>query len=465
MTTNAHASEQDATIERVGGTGAAAESTQGEGQPELGGEWPASDDTQPGLVVNIAFPFTLETPAFGPSRPFVGDRPAKAAYLDALERELASLDEETRARPVSAVRLSGGASIMNADKMCHLVRSVRKTLNLVRGAEVAIDVEPLTVCTPSLTDWTSCGITRVNLAAISVHDEELSAMKAGHTREQLQNAMLFLGKFHMPHVSVELMYGLPGQTKTSWERSLVTIAEMGYPHIRVVPLVDARAERADGAQAEAEARASADKDGAEAESGAQASAGVQAEEPIEAGAQAGAEANASGRAAGAKAAGTEASAETQVGSRPDAQTAGATDPTATADPDAAQLPGREERRAWYKLASEVLEAHGYVQYASGAFVHTTTPHARDPFDEAVRAGADVLGLGAGARSRIDGFVYENACDFDLYVQHSAEFETIVRNPMRLDEAALKAAHARPFSELTASERFEQVELAGATYAR
>lgn len=379
-------------------------------QPGCGGKGPE-------LVVNIAFPFTLETPAFGPSRPFVGDRAAKAAYVDALERELASLDEETKARPVSAVRLSGGASIMNADKVCHLVRSVRKTLNLVQGAEVSIDVEPLTVCTPSLTDWTSCGITRVNLAALSVLDDELRAMGAGHTREQLQNAMLFLGKFHMPHVSVELMYGLPGQTKTSWKRSLITIAEMGYPHIRVVPLVDARAEDAD-------------------ERGAQ--------------------------VAGAPS----AAASSQVAGAAEAQASAADPEAATADPSAARpLPGREEHRAWYQLASEVLEARGYVQYAPGAFVSTTAPHARDPFDEHVRAGADVLGLGAGARSRVDGFVYENACDFDLYVEHSAEFETIVRNPMRLTGEAAQAVRARPFSELTFDERCEQLELAGAAYAR
>ena len=84
---------------------------------------PATDK----LVVDVAFPFTLSTPAYGPSRPFMGNHAAKAAYVDALETELASLDDEVRARPVSAVRLSGGASIMSADKVCHLVRQIKKS--------------------------------------------------------------------------------------------------------------------------------------------------------------------------------------------------------------------------------------------------------------------------------------------------------------------------------------------------
>ena len=190
------------------------------------GQSDPSEGAQP-MIVNVAFPFTLATPPFGPSRPYVADHAAKIAYVKAVEAELASLDDELRARPVAAVRLSGGASIMNADSMCHLVRSIRKTLALDPHAEISIDVEPITVCTPSLTDWTSCGINRVNLAAVSVHDDELQAMGAAHTRDQLQNALLFLGKFHMSRVSVELMYGLPRQTRASWEHTLLTVADLG----------------------------------------------------------------------------------------------------------------------------------------------------------------------------------------------------------------------------------------------
>ena len=363
------------------------------------------DNTQEGrgegaddMIVNVAFPFTLATPPFGPSRPYIADHAAKIAYVKAVETELASLDEELRARPVAAVRLSGGASIMNADSVCHLVRSIRKALTLEPHAEISIDVEPITVCTPSLTDWTSCGINRVNLAAVSVHDDELRAMGAAHTREQLQNALLFLGKFHMSRVSIELMYGLPRQTRASWEHTLLTVADLGYPHIRVTPLVD----RHTGGAANAEV-ANADTTNAEVTS----------------------EQN-----------------------------------------RAASLPSIEDRRSWYELACTTLTSRGYEQYAVDSFVSTSAPHGRDRFDKHARNGADVLGLGAGAHSRIDGFAYANAVDFDLYVQHSAEFETIVRNPARIDTEAQKEALARQsFENLSMRERFEQAEALGSVHAR
>ena len=83
----------------------------------------------------------------------------------------------------------------------------------------------------------------------------------------------------------------------------------------------------------------------------------------------------------------------------------------------------------------------------------------------MRAGADVLGLGAGARSRLDGFLYENVCDYDLYVAKSADFETIVRNPLRESEQSLRARVCPPIENLTAAQRFEFLETIGASLAR
>lgn len=190
------------------------------------------------IALYMAFPCTLAHPLYGPGQPYVADSPAKAAYVDAVGAELASLDDEMRRRPVCAVRLGGGASIMNADKVCRLVRNVRTVLNVEPRAEVAIEVNPLTVCTPSLTDWTSCGVNRIVLDVDSVRDVELSALGAAHTRGDVQNAFLFLSKFHMSRIDVRLRYGLPHQTSATWRQGLLTVADMGVEHVTVRPLAE-----------------------------------------------------------------------------------------------------------------------------------------------------------------------------------------------------------------------------------
>ena len=392
---------------------------------------PATDK----LVVDVAFPFTLSTPKYGPSRPFTGNHAAKAAYVDALEAELASLDDEVRARPASAVRLSGGASIMSADKVCHLVRRIKKTLTLAPGAEISIDVEPLTVCTPSLTDWTSCGITRVNLAALSCNDSELAALGAHHSREQFQNALLFLEKFHMANVNFEVLYGVPGQTEASWKRTLLTLAGIDAPHISIRPLVDAASDKAWAAPA---SEANMKRDASNKES--------------------------------AHVLDTPADEMAAAQDRSESEGAhGLTSETDATQKDTpapiAPLPSPDTRRDLYEQAQLILSERGYVEVAPGDFVKPSLASSASAFGQLVRAGADVLGLGAGARSRLDGFLYENACDYDLYVAKSADFEAIARSPLREDERSLRARICPPIENLTASQRFELLETIGASLAR
>ena len=394
---------------------------------------PATDK----LIVDVVFPFTLSTPKYGPSRPFTGNHAAKAAYVDALEAELASLDDEVRARPVSAVRLSDGASIMSADKVCHLVRQIKKTLNLIPGAEISIDVEPLTVCTPSLTDWTSCGITRVNLAALSCDDAELTALGAHHSREQLQNALLFLEKFHMANVNFEVLYGVPGQTAASWKRTLLTLTGIDAPQISIRPLVDAASDKAWAAARNGEASTAQDNC-------AMGRCNVQATQTGETGTMPNhCEAE---------------HASTQALKNGEANTAQEGAP-------AAPLPSPETRRVLYEQAQHILDERGYTEVAPGDFAKSGLAPASGVFGPLMCAGADVLGLGAGARSRLDGFLYENACDYDLYVAKSADFEAIVRNPLREDEQSLHARICPPIENLTTPQRFEFLETMGATLAR
>ena len=394
---------------------------------------PATDK----LVVDVAFPFTLSTPKYGPSRPFTGNHAAKAAYVDALEAELVSLDDEVRARPVSAVRLSGGASIMSADKVCHLVRQIKKMLTLAPGAEISIDVEPLTVCTPSLTDWTSCGITRVNLAALSCDDAELSALGAHHSREQLQNALLFLEKFHMANVNFEVLYGIPGQTAASWKRTLLTLAGIDAPQISIRPLVDAASDRAWTTARLGQTSTAQDNR-------ATGRGDVQATQTGETGAM-------PNRCEAER-------ASTQALKNGEAN-------TAQGDVPAAPLPSPETRRAFYEQAQHILGERGYTEVAPGDFAESSLASSTGVFSQLMRAGADVLGLGAGARSRLDGFLYENACDYDLYVTKSADFEAIVRNPLREDEQSLHARICPPIENLTTPQRFDLLETMGASLAR
>ena len=81
----------------------------------------------------------------------------------------------------------------------------------------------------------------------------------------------------------------------------------------------------------------------------------------------------------------------------------------------------------YSRARLVLEGCGYREYALGRFVATRTPDATDAFCDALCAGAGQLGVGAGARSRYDGFAYRNRADVSSYVSSSDDYAALLQD--------------------------------------
>lgn len=335
------------------------------------------------LVVHIAFPYGLTSPVAGPGQPYNCNSAARAAYVEACTRELNSLGEDIADRPVRALRLGVGASISKPDDIAALVRAVKSKLSLQPGAEVSLEVNPVTVGTPSLGAWHAAGINRILLQMRSSHDQELQSLGLRQRHDDSVHAFDFLRRFGLANVDVRLSYGLPGQSLASWKHSLLAAADELVPHISALPL-----------GADNNYTLVPQKDAGGQQTGLAGAAGGQA-----------------GPAAQDMA--TQIAGATHAAVRPDADW-----------PDAGLLQQMRE------LACSLLAGRGYHEYALGHFVHKNMLHAVDVFATQLRAGAGLLGLGAGAQSRYDGFLYENTADFDRYVAHADDFESIMVNPRR-----------------------------------
>lgn len=171
------------------------------------------------LFVNI--PFCIDVPKYARGTYLTGDSVAKREYLEAVEREIATLDDVLEGKRIVAVRLGGGGpSVVNPDQLGALMRTVRATLPLAPGAEMTLEALPNTVGVPSLTGWGQGKPSRIELAAGAIHLRDLAELGRPFHVSDIQNAVLFLDKFGMNNVALALTYGIPGQTPESWKQTL-----------------------------------------------------------------------------------------------------------------------------------------------------------------------------------------------------------------------------------------------------
>lgn len=104
------------------------------------------------------------------------------------------------------------------------------------AAEVTIEVNPEDVCAESVGAWLSMGFNRVSMGVQSLCDDELRTVGRRHTAAQALEAFRCLRAGGFTNISLDLIYGLPGQDLESWRTSLRRVIGLGPEHLSAYSL-------------------------------------------------------------------------------------------------------------------------------------------------------------------------------------------------------------------------------------
>jgi oxygen-independent coproporphyrinogen-3 oxidase len=137
-------------------------------------------------------------------------------YLDALEAELATLSVP---RPVQSIFLGGGTpTLLSAPKLGRLLLSINRWLPLDSG-EFSIEANPDTLDADKVAVLADHGVNRVSLGAQSFHPHLLAALDRQHAPAEVPRAVACVKK-RIERVSIDLIFGVPGQTLAEWRDDL-----------------------------------------------------------------------------------------------------------------------------------------------------------------------------------------------------------------------------------------------------
>ncbi len=150
-------------------------------------------------------------------------------YVEALVRELA-----VRPAPgdLRTIYFGGGTpSLLNADQVALVIDAARRRWQQVRIDEVTLEANPSRREAPDWAAMRSAGVSRISLGAQSLRDQELVALARGHTADEVLTAVRDIrsGGFH--NLSIDLIYGIPGQSLDDWREGLVRAVELAPEHI------------------------------------------------------------------------------------------------------------------------------------------------------------------------------------------------------------------------------------------
>ena len=157
---------------------------------------------------------------------------AGAAYVDAVVAEAAMRRAELRGEPLHTLYLGGGTpSQLPLPLLERLVKGLNGALELETVEEFTIEANPDDVTTEWCAALRPLGVNRVSMGVQSFEDDILRAIGRRHTARQVTQAMQNLHAAGIDNISIDLIYGLPGQTIDSWTRTVEQAIALTPQHI------------------------------------------------------------------------------------------------------------------------------------------------------------------------------------------------------------------------------------------
>jgi oxygen-independent coproporphyrinogen III oxidase len=167
----------------------------------------------------------------------IGSLKNAPAYVDALCRELRGLAAARPGGPLDTLYFGGGTpSLLEPAQISNVIDAARSDFGLSPDAEVTLECHPATVTTERLEMFQRAGVTRVSFGAESMHPRELIALGRTHQPDDVARAVASARQAGLSSVALDLMYGIPRQTLSSWTESLQTVLALGVDHLSLYPL-------------------------------------------------------------------------------------------------------------------------------------------------------------------------------------------------------------------------------------
>lgn len=179
----------------------------------------------PGLY--ISYPFCAQKCSFCNFASGVYSQDLERRYGTALLREIRG--HEWSWKPHTGYFGGGTPSLMP----CKLLRDLVAVIPGELLNELTIECAPGTITRESADIWRECRINRVSLGVQSFVTQELRQVGRQHTAEIVRNEVHLLRNADIANINIDLIAGLPGQTRESWEDSLNWIERIAPPHVSV----------------------------------------------------------------------------------------------------------------------------------------------------------------------------------------------------------------------------------------
>jgi oxygen-independent coproporphyrinogen-3 oxidase len=159
------------------------------------------------------------------------------SYVNALLLQAEDFSVQCKNHYVNSIFIGGGTpTVLKPKQLIRIIDCITKFYKIDRSMEITVEVNPATVTVDDLKKLFKAGVNRLSIGMQSAINSELREIGRIHTYEEFErtyNAARFVG---FENINVDVMYGIPGQTRESFSKTLDKLISLEPDHVSLYAL-------------------------------------------------------------------------------------------------------------------------------------------------------------------------------------------------------------------------------------
>jgi oxygen-independent coproporphyrinogen-3 oxidase len=158
-------------------------------------------------------------------------------YLSRLTEEILGYKRSDKIH-VDTVFFGGGTpSLLEPSEFFKICDAVSDSFEILPDTEFTVEANPKTLNKDKLRAFTSRGVNRISLGMQSIHENELKMLGRIHNAIDFQNAYQLCQESGIQNINIDVMYGIPEQTASSFQKTLEYVTSIQPAHISAYGLI------------------------------------------------------------------------------------------------------------------------------------------------------------------------------------------------------------------------------------
>ena len=162
----------------------------------------------------------------------------KAEYVHALVRELEMRKDYVGEEEIETIYLGGGTpSQLSQEELEEIFAYIYKVYKVTPDAEITLEANPDDLTPEYVSMLRTLPVNRISMGIQTFQEETLKLLHRRHTARQAIEAFRRCREAGFQNISIDLMYGLPGETLETWEQDLQQAVDLHPEHISAYHLI------------------------------------------------------------------------------------------------------------------------------------------------------------------------------------------------------------------------------------